>query len=580
MVEIAADVTHPQGYIRYSRTVAVTRLVLVGGLVGLLAFYTTPRIAALGLVEFVLYLALLAASELARRSQDGPAAVRRLRRQADALMVLLVANACALAAAISLHDGGRLRVEAALLAICVLLFAALRAHQGRLSYVVGVAPPAATLIWLALEESGVATLGVDALAMCLFVGAVLVVTWRQQASDTALGRVAQDLRRKTLALTHAADEAREAIGARSRLLAATSHEVRTPLNAVLGFAQALRRQPLAPTQDDLARGIVDGGEQLSRLLDGILAAAEGEKGAARLDLAPFDLRQRVQGVARIWREAAAAMGVELLLVDDTPEVSFDIVADGAKIELALVTLVAGALKVTPSGGRVRIRLAGLARGGRLGVLLEVADTGPAMSFLDRARAFEAFGETERGRQSGDSGLALARSSANVVLMDGEMGVETPPEGTGAVFWFAFNAPAHMAPSSLHPTVARRLRVLAAEDNAANRRVLEALLGHLPVDLVFAEDGAQAVSVWRGGCFDLILMDANMPVMSGVDAVRTIRAESGGTGRPPIWMLTANVSDEDVAAYHDAGADGILRKPIDSVALFDLLAEVSNALDPR
>lgn len=571
MVEIAADVTHPQGYIRYSRTVAVTRLALVGGLMGLLAAYTTPRIAALGAVEFALYLALLAASELARRGRDRPAALRRLRLQSDVLMVLLVTNACAMAAAIAQFESGRLLPEAALLAICVLLFAALRAHRNRLVYAIGVSPPALTLVWLAVDREAASPLGLDALAMLLFVGAVLVVTWRQQASDQALGRVAQDLRRKDLALTQAVDEARAASLAKSRLLAVTSHEIRTPLNAVLGFAQALRRHPLAPPQDDLARGIVDGGEQLSRLLDGILAVADGEAELARLDVAPLDFRRRAQGVVRVWSELAAAMGVELTFVDDEPGLAFEIVADGGRLERSLVTLVSGALKATPSGGWVRVRLAGLSRGSRIGVLIEVADSGPSMSFLDRARAFESYGETERGRGAGDSGAALARCAEDLALMGGEVGVEASPGGVGAVFWFAFNAPTYQAAPASEPVVARRLRVLAAEDNAANRRVLAALLGHLPIDLVFAEDGAQAVAAWTAEPFDLILMDANMPVMSGVEAIRVIRAGAAGT---PIWMLTANVSDEDTAAYRAAGADGILRKPIDSAALFALVSEVS------
>lgn len=571
MADIAADVTHPQGYIRYSRTVAVTRLALVGGLVGLLSAYTTPRIAALGAVEFALYFALLVASELAGRSADGAAASRRLRWQADGIMVLLVANACLLAAAVARFDGGRLRVEAALLAIAVLLFASLRAQTSRLIYGIAVAPPAGTLVWLGFDAGGSGAVTLEALAMPLFVGAVLIGTWRQQTSDSALGRAAQDLRRKNLALDQAVDEAKAAAGARSQLLAATSHELRTPLNAVLGFAQALRRQPLPPREADLARGILDGGEQLSRLLDGILAAAEGSD---RLEIAPLDLRRQVEGLVRIWREAAHGIGVDLIFVDDDPALAFDIVADAGKLERALVTLVAGALKATPAGGRVWVRLAGLRRGRTLGVLVEVRDSGPPMSLLDRARAFDAFGETERGRHLGDTGLGLAACAASLALMRGEVGVDAPADGTGAVFWFAFNAPLSTPAPVGETDLARRLRVLAAEDNVANRRVLAALLSHLPVDLVFAEDGARAVQAWESEPFDLILMDANMPVMSGVEAVRTIRAGDPLAGQVPIWMLTANVSDDDVVGYHAAGADGILRKPIDSAALFGLLSEVS------
>jgi CheY-like chemotaxis protein len=181
---------------------------------------------------------------------------------------------------------------------------------------------------------------------------------------------------------------------------------------------------------------------------------------------------------------------------------------------------------------------------------------------------------------GDSGLGLAAAAASLALMGGEVGVDDPPgagEGaTGAVFWFAFNAPRRQIPAerpSAGTPSRAPLRVLAAEDNSANRRVLAALLEGAGIELVFAEDGAQALTAWQGQAFDLVLMDANMPVMDGAEAVRRIRAAAGGRPATPIWMLTANVSAEDIDRYLEAGADGVLRKPLDAAALFGLIAEV-------
>ncbi|MBW8859593.1 MAG: response regulator, partial [Caulobacter sp.] len=154
---------------------------------------------------------------------------------------------------------------------------------------------------------------------------------------------------------------------------------------------------------------------------------------------------------------------------------------------------------------------------------------------------------------------------------------------GAVFWFAFEAAVLAAPGEGSPPEARvsaPIRVLAAEDNPANRRVLAALLAASPIDLVFAEDGAQAIDAWRAEAFDLVLMDVNMPVLDGVAAVARIRqleaAAPQSRPRTPIWMLTANVFDDDVARYRADGADGVLRKPIDTAALFALLAQVAEA----
>lgn len=579
MLESTTDVTHPDGYIRYSRSVALSRLALVACFVALLAVYTPLRMALLGVVEFGLYLALLIAAEVATRQPDRLAAFRRLRWQSDVLMVLLVANASWLAVQIKLYGDPVMQVEAALLAICVLLFAALRVHMSRISYVVGIVPPAATLIWIALHPPEVPVSNHYTFAMLLFVAAVLMVTWRQQASDRALARAVQDLTRKNFALTQAIEDAKAGSRAKTRLLAVASHEIRTPLNAVMGFGQALRRESLTPAQADLARGVVEGGAQLTRLLDGILDVAQVDAGTAQLNPAPFDLRRMIGTTVDVWRAQAMALGVELVFDDADPDLAFGVVADGSKLEQTLVTLLSNALKATPTDGQVRVRLAGAAKGDSLGVIVEVRDTGPPVPPEDRPLTFEAFDRTARGRFLGDSGLGLAACAANLALMGGEIGVSDLPGGggQGAMFWFAFHAPVHAPPVATAdgaPYAGRRLRVLVAEDNAANRRVLAALLNGALVDLVFAEDGAQAVAAWRSSPFDLVLMDANMPVMSGVDALRDIRAAEPAGVRVPVWMLTANVSDDDLDSYDEAGADGVLRKPLDAGALFALLADIA------
>jgi CheY-like chemotaxis protein len=230
-----------------------------------------------------------------------------------------------------------------------------------------------------------------------------------------------------------------------------------------------------------------------------------------------------------------------------------------------------------------VRLAGVVEGEVLGVLIEVRDGGARVPPEDRQPMFHAFDQTERGRRLGGSGLGLSICAANLTLMGGEIGVDDPPGATpspnGAVFWFAFEAAIQGAPaevSAAEARVAGPIRVLAAEDNSANRRVLSALLASAPVELVFAENGAQALDAWRAEPFDLVLMDVNMPVLDGLAALAEIRrTESLSTRvRTLVWMLTANVFDDDVARYRGEGADGVLRKPIDTVALFALLARVA------
>lgn len=581
MLKRPTDVTQLDGLVRYSRGVALSRLALVAVFVLLLMSFTPWTIAGLGILEFGLYFALFMATEVALRDPDPVKAHKRLALQSDILMFLLVSNACWMAVQIRLYEGARVQVEAALLAICVLLFAALRVHLTKVSYVIGVVPPSLTLIWIAVDWSHPFQLDHYALAMMLFVAAVLLVTGRQQATDRALTRTARDLTRNNVALTQAMHETKAANRAKSELLAVASHEIRTPLNAILGFARSLRSEPLTPRQAELAAGVVEGGEQLTRLLDGILDLARADPLRAKLDIAPVDLRVLARSVVRVWSGHARALGVSLTLEDADPKMSFHVVADLVRLEQTLVNLVSNALGAVSEGGKVTVRLAGAMRFGQLRVLVEVADTGPPIPADERLKVFEAWDQTQRGRLQGGTGMNLKICAQNIALMGGEIAVD-PHEAVmggqgGAVFWFAFTAPIHRptpAPVAREKGEPGEIRVLAAEDNAANRRVLALALENAPVSLTFAEDGALALDLWRTGAFDLILMDVNMPVLGGRDAVREIRrAEPVGT-RVPIWMLTANVFPEDVARYREDGADGVLRKPLDVAALYALLADVA------
>jgi signal transduction histidine kinase/CheY-like chemotaxis protein len=590
MFEQTVDVTRLEGFVRYTREIVRARLVLVVVFVGLLALYTPLSLTVFGVIELGIYATLYLVTEAALRHSDPVSAFKRLRWASIGLVFLLSANACALAIKIRLIDQPLMRAEAALLATCVLLFGALRVHTGRVSYVTAVGPPVATLLWIAFEPGAPLQANHYLASMVLFIAGVLTATWRQQTTDRALAQAFRDLARKNADLTEAIAEAKAASRAKSDLLTVASHEIRTPLNAVLGFAHALRRDTfLTPTQADLAQGVLEGGAQLTRLLDTVLDLTKLEAGQASLTLAPVDLRRLVRTVVRVWSAHAQAVGVLLSFEDADPDLTYGLLADEAKLEQTLVNLVSNALNASPSGGGVVVRLAGAAHGQTLSALVEVRDTGAAVPLEDRARMFDAFDQTERGRTLGGSGLGLSVCAANMALMGGEIGVDDVPgvaplgkaHKRGAVFWFTFHAEILAPPAAGAPTeatVAAPIRVLAAEDNPANRRVLAALLAASPIRLVFAEDGAQALDAWREQTFDLVLMDVNMPVLDGVAALTRLRELEASTARPrtPVWMLTANVFDDDVARYRADGADGVLRKPIDTVALFALLAEVSEA----
>jgi signal transduction histidine kinase/ActR/RegA family two-component response regulator len=457
--------------------------------------------------------------------------------------------------------------------------------MSRVAYVAAIASPIASLLWIGSHGAG--QLGV---AVAIFTASIVAATWRQQSTDRSLSEARLALMGKNaelLQLVKEAEAARAAAEAANRaksdFLAMTSHEIRTPLNAVLGLAEALKRDGLKPNQLDLTQGVLDAGALLKRLLNAVLDISKIDAGKMTLETAPFDLSRLARTVVRLWTPRAREHGVELVLDESGVPEGCALEADAGKIEQTLVNLISNAIKFTPPGKAVTVALAARHAGGRVFVEARVIDQGPGIAAADRARIFKPFEQTDLGRASGGAGLGLAICAGNVALMGGTLSVEDAPDRgdgvVGAAFRFAFDAPAAEAPEELEAETAdpsldgeRHLRVLAAEDNAANRQVLKALLGPLPVDLTLTENGRQALDALETAVFDIVLMDANMPVMDGLTALRAIRAGGGVTAETPVWMLTANVFDEDVARYRAAGADGVIRKPIDLKELFAALAQ--------
>ncbi|KQW82206.1 response regulator [Brevundimonas sp. Root1279] len=366
--------------------------------------------------------------------------------------------------------------------------------------------------------------------------------------------------------------AEQASRAKSAFLAVTSHEVRTPLNAVLGLAEALRREPLTPAQHELNDGVLASGAMLLRLLNAVLDMSRIEADQATAQIEAFDLEAKLRSITSIWTPRAAETGVTLAFRLEGANGPTAIRSDVGRLEQTLVNLISNGIKFTPSGGRVCVRA--VLSEERL--RLEVLDDGPGVPDDARERIFKPFEQTEIGRDAGGAGLGLAICSGNIRLLGGDIGVDCDPSDRNR-FWLEcpVEVVAHETPEDALEATGREtvgLRVLAAEDNPANRRVLQVLLAPAGVEMRFAEDGVEAVEAALSQPFDLVLMDANMPRMDGVEALRRIRASGGAVAATPVFMLTANAFAEDVERYLAAGADGVLTKPIQLPELFAVLAD--------
>jgi signal transduction histidine kinase len=379
------------------------------------------------------------------------------------------------------------------------------------------------------------------------------------------------------ALTEAKERAEAANVAKSEFLANMSHEIRTPLNGVLGMAQAMALDDLPPAQLERLGIIRESGESLLRVLNDILDISKIEAGKLELRAEPFELGELVRSVVGAFDDLAKNKRLRLqAIVDADAEGRW--IGDSERIRQILANLVSNGVKFTEQG---RVTVHARIEGDR--VVLSVSDTGIGISEAAQAQLFHKFAQVDGSatRRFGGTGLGLAICRELAQMMEGEISVESWP-GKGACFILALplvrsdaqdaEPCAESRPKA--PSLASGLRILAAEDNETNRRVLQALLAPAEVELTFACDGEEAVHAFQNSAFDLILMDVQMPRMNGVDACKLIRRMERERGAPriPILALSANVLIHQLQEYRSAGMDGSIAKPVQAAVLYAALAE--------
>ncbi len=378
-------------------------------------------------------------------------------------------------------------------------------------------------------------------------------------------------------LAQAAVAARAADQAKSQFLANMSHEIRTPLNAVLGMAQIMAGDDLSPQQRDRLSLIGEAGQVLLGVLNDVLDLSRIEAGQLAINTAPFEIDSLVNSTVHGFAGQAAARGLEMQILLP-PDLTGWWRGDSQRIRQILSNLVSNALKFTEAG-QVSIMVSSSANG----LTFSVADTGPGIAPAVLAGLFGRFAQADDSstRRHGGAGLGLAISRELAELMGGSLtAVSTPGEGSRFSLTLPLarvldKAPVLSPPPPVQPVAQdRRLRILAAEDNAANRRVLAALLEPLEAELTLVCDGRAMVEAWRQSRPDIILADIQMPEMNGLEATREIRdlERQAGDTPVPIIALTANVMTDQIQSYRQAGMTGHVAKPIQIAALLEALSE--------
>lgn len=404
-----------------------------------------------------------------------------------------------------------------------------------------------------------------------------------EAARDRLSRQAEELSELAIRLEQERERAEEANLAKSQFLAMMSHELRTPMTGVLGMVDLLNKTEVTATQQDMLSTLHRSATALLELLNDILDFSKIEAGEFDLEITDFRLSTLMDDVRDLFGPALSAKGLSLD-IEFKGNIEDVVRGDPARLRQVLLNLIGNANKFTESGGVTINVKQDRNLSEDLALRFEVIDTGIGIAPEDQHRLFNAFVQAESNttRKFGGTGLGLAICKQIVEAMGGVIWIDSEV-GVGSTFTFTCpssvgdpdKADAARSETKAFETVSLPpLSILIAEDNPTTQMLVRSMLERDGHSVVTSDNGQEAVAAMNQASFDIVLMDMQMPVMDGPDAMREIRSRRDAAANTPIIALTADAIRTHRQGYLDAGANVIVTKPIKWPVLFGEMARLT------